>query len=49
MCKYPELDDEGLQQVKSYIDIGLQCADIDQRQRPSIEKVLLMLKAQDLP
>jgi len=43
MFEYPDLDVEGLNQVKTCIDVGLQCVEIDQKKRPSIEKVVKML------
>ncbi|CAL4964730.1 unnamed protein product [Urochloa decumbens] len=49
MFEYPDLDLDGRGQVKTCIDIGLQCLEIDQKKRPSIEKVLSMLNGRDLP
>lgn len=43
--KYETLPAEGLQQVYACIQIGLECVEIERRNRPSIEKIVDMLNA----
>ncbi|KAL6660742.1 hypothetical protein ACP70R_001777 [Stipagrostis hirtigluma subsp. patula] len=38
--KYSSLDSDALQQVKTCIEIGLKCADLDPKKRPTIVEVL---------
>jgi len=38
--KYSSLHSEGLQQVHACIEIGLQCVEIDRKNRPSIENII---------
>lgn len=43
MCEYIELEEHGFNQVEACINIGLQCVEIDQKKRPSIENIVNML------
>ncbi|XP_006656448.1 putative receptor-like protein kinase At4g00960 isoform X2 [Oryza brachyantha] len=45
MVKYPELDADGISQVENCIRIGLQCVDIDQESRPTINEIVNMLNS----
>ncbi|KAM3410921.1 hypothetical protein ACQJBY_002875 [Aegilops geniculata] len=38
--EYPSLDAECLKQIKTCIEIGLECVENDRRKRPSIEKIV---------
>uniref|UniRef100_A0ACD5WBP8 Uncharacterized protein n=2 Tax=Avena sativa TaxID=4498 RepID=A0ACD5WBP8_AVESA len=40
LSQCPHLDADRLQQVKTCIEIGLECVEIDRQKRPSIEKIL---------
>jgi hypothetical protein len=43
MSEYIELEEHGFDQVEACINIGLQCVEIDQKKRPSIENIVNML------
>ncbi|VAH24518.1 unnamed protein product [Triticum turgidum subsp. durum] len=45
MSEYTLLEEQGLNQVQACIDIALQCVEIDQDKRPSIDYILNRLKA----
>lgn len=46
MSEYPELEDDGLNQVETCIKIGLRCVEIDQNKRPSIDAIIKELSGQ---
>ncbi|KAE8811841.1 Cysteine-rich receptor-like protein kinase 10 [Hordeum vulgare] len=43
MSEYIELEEHAFDQVEACINIGLQCVEIDQKKRPSIETIVNML------
>jgi len=43
---YPDLEGDYLDQVDECIKIGLECVDIDQNKRPSIDQIVNRLNGQ---
>jgi len=40
MSQYPDLADHAIDQLEACIKIGLECVEIDQKKRPSIENIV---------
>jgi len=40
MSEYPDLDEHGIDQLEACTKIGLQCVEIVQQKRPSIEDIV---------
>lgn len=43
MSEYTDLEDHYVDQVEACINIGLQCVEIDQHKRPTIQKIVNMI------
>ncbi|KAF7005581.1 hypothetical protein CFC21_020696 [Triticum aestivum] len=43
MSEYPDIEDHCTDQVEECINIGLQCVEIDQHKRPTIQKIVNMI------